>query len=228
MSTPAATTKAEQTKRTILETAMQLFLKEGYENATMREIAKRAGLSPSATYYYFPSKEHIIHHYYEEGYREHLEAAQQVLDTEKSLEKRLAGTVRAHMEIARPYHSISRTLFKTAADPEHPISPFHAESKALRDENIALFAEVVNGSTTSLTGVPTKFRNGLPELLWLYKMGVILYWIHDRSPNQEKTFRLIDFSAALVAKIVTASKIPGIKTIVNKGVDMFNEFKPYK
>lgn len=220
-------TKAEQTKKTILETAMQLFLKEGYDKATMREIAKQAKLSPGATYYYFPSKEHIIHHYYEEGYREQLAAAQDVLATQKSLEKRIAGVVRAHMETARQYHSISRVLFKTAADPTHPISPFHSESKELRDENIELFIEVVNGATTSLAGVPTKFRERLPELLWLYKMGVILYWVHDTSPNQEKTFRLIDISAALVTKIITASKIPGIKTLVNKGVEMFDEFKPY-
>lgn len=223
-----ATTKAEQTKRTILETAMQLFLREGYEAATMREIAKGAGMSPGATYYYFPSKEHIIQHYYEETYREQLAAAQEALTTEKSLERRLAGVVRAQMKAAQPYHPIARVLFKTAADPTHPISPFSAESKELRDEHIELFAELMNHSATSLAGVPKKLRDRLPELLWLYKMGVILYWIHDRSPDQEKTFRLIDISAGLIATLITASKIPGIKTLVNKGVDMFDEFKQYE
>lgn len=223
-----AMTKAEQTKRTILETAMQLFLKEGYEAATMREIAKRAGMSPGATYYYFPSKEHIIQHYYEEGHREQLVAAQEALITEKSLEGRLAAVVRAQMKAAQPYHSISRVLFKTAADPAHPISPFSAESKELRDENIRLFADLLQNSPTSLSGVPKKFRDRLPELLWLYKMGVILYWVHDRSPDQEKTFRLIDISAGLISTLITASKIPGIKTLVNKGVDMFDEFKQYE
>lgn len=222
-----ATTKAEQTKRTILETAMQLFLKEGYEAATMREIAKRARLSPGATYYYFPSKEHIIQHYYEETYREQLAAAQETLTTEKSLEGRLAGVIRAQMKAAQPYHPISRVLFKTAADPSHPISPFSAESKELREEQIQLFADLVSHSSTSLAGVPKKFRDRLPELLWLYKMGIILYWIHDRSPEQEKTFRLIDTSSRLIAMIITASKIPGIKALANKGVDMFDEYKQY-
>ncbi len=223
-----ATTKAEQTKQTILETAMQLFLKEGYDAATMREIAKRAQMSPGATYYYFPSKEHIIHHYYKETYREQLAAAQDALVMEKSLEKRLAGVLRAQMKAAQPYHPIARVLFKTAADPTHPISPFSPESKELRDEHIQLFADLMSHSATSLTGVPKKFRNRLPELLWLYKMGVILYWIHDKSPDQEKTFRLIDISAGLIAMLITASKIPGIKTLVNKGVDMFDEFKQYE
>ncbi|MGE3800835.1 MAG: TetR family transcriptional regulator [Candidatus Kapaibacterium sp.] len=222
------TTKAEETQRNILNTAMQLFLKEGYEKATMREIARKAGLSPGAAYYYFPSKEHIIQYYYEEGYEEQLEASRKVLEQEKSLEKRLAGVVRAHMEVAQPYHPISRILFKTAADPTHPISPFSSESKELRDLNIQMFVDLLEGSTTSLTGVPKKFLSRLPELLWLYKMGVILYWVHDSSPNQEKTFSLIDTSAALIAKIITASKLPGIKTLVNKGVEMFDNYKPYE
>lgn len=222
-----ATTKAEQTKRTILETAMQLFLKEGYEAATMREIAKRAGISPGAAYYYFPSKEHIIQHYYEETHREQLAAAQEVLTTEESLEGRLAGVIRAQMKTAQPYHPIARVLFKTAADPMHPISPFSAESKEVRDQNIQIFADLINHSATSLTGVPKKFRDRLPDLLWLYKMGIILYWIHDRSPDQEKTFRLIDISAGLITTVISASKIPGIKTLVNKGVNMFDEFKQF-
>ncbi len=194
----------------------------------MREIARKAGLSPGAAYYYFPSKEHIIHYYYEEGYEEQMEASRQVLETEKSLEKRLAGVIRAHMEVARPYHPISRILFKTAADPTHPISPFSPESKELRDLHIRMFADLVEGSTTSLAGIPKKFMERLPELLWLYKMGVILYWVHDTSPEQKKTFSLIDTSAAFIARIISASKIPGVKTLVNKGVEMFNAYKTYE
>ncbi len=207
---------------------MDLFLKQGYDAATMREIAKKAGMSPGAAYYYFPSKEHIIQHYYEEGYREQYKAAEAVMESETNLEKRIAGVIKARMEIAGPYHPISRVLFKTAADPSHPISPFSTESKELRDENIKLFTQVVEGSTTSLSGLSKKFRERLPELLWLYNMGIILYWIHDNSPKQEKTFKLIEVSTGLIIKIITASKIPGVKTIVNKGVDMFDQFKTYE
>ena len=225
---PATTTKAEETQKKILSTAMQLFLKEGYEKATMREIARKAGMSPGAAYYYFPSKEHIIQYYYEEGYEEQLEASRQVLEKEKSLEKRLAGVVSAHMEVANPYHSISRILFKTAADPTHPISPFSPESKELRDLNIQIFVDLLEGTTTSLSGVPKKFLDRLPELLWLYKMGIILYWVHDTSPEREKTFSLINKSAALIARIIAASKIPGVKTLVLKGVEMFDSYKTYE
>jgi AcrR family transcriptional regulator len=224
----ASPSKSEQTQQLILEIALNLFLKEGYERATMREIARQAGLSPGAAYYYFPSKEHIIQFYYEDSQRKQMMQARAVLEKETKLEQRLAGVVRAHIEVAQPYHSIARVLFKTAADPSHPISPFSAESKPVRDDNTRIFVDLLEGSAASLKGVPKKFRERLPELLWLYKMGVILYWLHDNSPKQAKTFKLIDVSAGLIASIITASKVPGVSMLVNKGVDLFDQFKTYE
>lgn len=223
-----ATEKAERTRRKIFETAMDLILEQGYEKATMRSIAKAAGMSAGAAYYYFPSKEHIVQQYYEDSYDDQVEASREVLATEKKLAPRLAGLLRVHMEVAAPFHEVSRALFATAADPAHPISPFSAESKNLRDRHVALFEELLDGTSESLSGLPKKFRARLPELLWLYKMGIILYWVHDRSPGQKKTFGLIEVSARLVAKLIAAAKIPGIKSLMNRGVDMYDEYRVYE
>ena len=37
----------------ILENALQVFLEYGYENASMRKIAARAGITPGAIYKHF-------------------------------------------------------------------------------------------------------------------------------------------------------------------------------
>lgn len=47
-------TKAEQTRRLIVEAAMNCFVEEGLQNVGYRTIAERSGLSKSAPYYYFP------------------------------------------------------------------------------------------------------------------------------------------------------------------------------
>lgn len=219
--------KAEETKQRILDVSLELFIKEGYDRATMRSIAGKAKLSAGAAYYYFPTKEHIVFHYYEQSYAEQLEVARSVLQNESRLDRRIAGVIRAHMEVARPYHAISRMLFKIAADPSHPISPFSSESASLRQKNIELFAELIEGSSGGLGTIPKKFKERLPELLWLYKMGIILYWIHDSSPEQEKTFRLIDQTSTLVSKVIALSRVPGMGTLINKAIDIFEEFKPY-
>ena len=44
----------------ITEAAMEIFIEKGYENATMEEIAKRAGMSKGGLYHYFKSKDIIL------------------------------------------------------------------------------------------------------------------------------------------------------------------------
>src|SRR5262249_3991252 len=57
--------KSEATRRHLLERALVLFKERGVEATTMRDIAKAAGLSLGAAYYYFPSKEALVFAYYE-------------------------------------------------------------------------------------------------------------------------------------------------------------------
>ena len=54
--TPARSTKAEQTRQSIIDAAMRLFRSGGYDQATMRAIADEAGVSVGNAYYYFSSK----------------------------------------------------------------------------------------------------------------------------------------------------------------------------
>ena len=44
----------------ILEAATELFAKHGFDRTSVDEIAKKAGLSKGAIYWYFPSKEKIL------------------------------------------------------------------------------------------------------------------------------------------------------------------------
>lgn len=49
--------KTSQTKPHLLETAITLFSKKGYNGVSMRDIAKEVGISPPALYNHFDSKE---------------------------------------------------------------------------------------------------------------------------------------------------------------------------
>lgn len=216
--------KAEKTRQRILDVALGLFLKHGYEKATMREIAKAAGLAPGAAYYHFESKEHLIQSYYERSYEEHLPIVEKVLEKEKDLKKRLAGAVKAHMQIAESYHGISKALFATAVNPDHPLSPFSPESKEVRDKNIDVFRRVLEGTSTT---IPERLKARLPEILWMFKMGMILYWVYDKSPRQRKTFQLVDQSCILIARLIQLSNLPILKGFSEQFVRMFYKYKFY-
>jgi AcrR family transcriptional regulator len=48
------------TRERILATALQLFLAEGYDSTSLRDIAVRLEISKAAVYYHFPAKEQIV------------------------------------------------------------------------------------------------------------------------------------------------------------------------
>lgn len=48
------------TRERILDVAAELFVDQGYENTSLREIADRLGFTKAALYYHFPSKEQIL------------------------------------------------------------------------------------------------------------------------------------------------------------------------
>jgi hypothetical protein len=105
--------------------------------------------------------------------------------------------------VIAPYHSFAATFFKTAAEPTSPLSPFSPESSPAREAAIAIFREVVDGSTAK---IDPDLRGELPDLLWLGWMGLVLYWVYDRSPDQRRTRRLVDAAVPLVDRLVGLSR----------------------
>ena len=48
--------KAKPTKDIVLETATMLFIKEGYKNVSMDDVAKACNVTKATIYYYYPTK----------------------------------------------------------------------------------------------------------------------------------------------------------------------------
>ena len=204
----ARTPRAEQTRAAITEAALALFRERGYEAATMRAIAQRAGVSTGNAYYYYGSKEELIQEFYSRNHAAHMAAARGVFAAETDLAARLHGTVRALVDVLMPYHSFAATFYKHAAEPASPLSPFSPQSSPARLASIALYRDVVEGSSARMgPGV----RERLPELLWLYSLGITLFWVHDNSDGCAKTYQLIDTTAPVIAQLVAASRLPALR-----------------
>src|ERR1700692_3733185 len=58
------TPKSEETGLRILDSALELFRQEGFDNETMRDIAGKAGVATGAAYYYYRSKDAIVVDFY--------------------------------------------------------------------------------------------------------------------------------------------------------------------
>jgi AcrR family transcriptional regulator len=223
MSKSRMTPKSIRTRQKILDAALLLFAEKGYEKATMRQIAAQADMAPGSIYHHFPTKEHIVQAFYDALHEEHAQACVTILLSEAKLEHRLREVVRKKIQLAEPFKKVSSVLFRVASDPENPLSPFSAQSSPTRDKSLAQFRELVSGSSARL---PADVEIILADYLWLYQMGIILYWIHDKSENSQKTFRLIDRTVKLIQTLVELSSLPLVAPFRKKFTKLMLEFLP--
>lgn len=219
----AAPSKSEQTRALILETAMRLFRERGYDRTTMRAIATEAGVSVGNAYYYFEGKEHLIQGFYDRIAAEHRLVVREILDRETELEARLAGVLKAWLDIATPYHEFAVQFFKNAADPDSPLSPFSPESEHARLQAIGVHREVLAGSGTK---VAPELREVLPELMWLAQMGLVLYWIFDRTEDRARSHRLAERGARITARSVALARFRVLRPLVREVHELFTDFLP--
>jgi AcrR family transcriptional regulator len=214
---PGASPKSERTREQIVAAALELFREQGYQGTTMRAVAARAGVSVGNAYYYFGSKEELIQGFYDHLVAEHTAACAAVFAASTDLADRLRGTLLAWLAAAEPYHRFAGRFFASAAQPENPLSPFSRASSPARDASIALYRELVDGSSTR---VGEELAGTLPELLWLYQLGVVLYWVHDSSAGAARTRTLVEHTAPMVARLVRLSRLPVIRPLSRQTVQL--------
>jgi AcrR family transcriptional regulator len=202
------TTKGEHSRAAIFDAALALFQERGYEATTMRAIAESAGVSLGSSYHYFASKEHLVLEFYRHTHVLHLAAIEPLLAREHDLTARLRGTVRAVVITCEPFHEFAGAIFGTVANPASPLNPFGRESKALRDEVIELYAGVVKGSDAR---IPDDIAAELPTLLWLYQMGILYFWIFDKSPGRLRTLEVIDQTTELMVRLLGLANLPVLR-----------------
>jgi AcrR family transcriptional regulator len=219
---PDLTPRAEQTRTAITEAALRLFREKGYEATTMRAIAREAGVSTGNAYYYFGSKEELVQQFYAHNHADHVAASRAVLQAETEFAARVRGTLRALIDVNGPYHAFAARFFKHAAEPSSPLSPFSKESSPAREAAIALWREVVDGSATR---IDRELRGQLPELLWLYSMGIVLFWVHDTSPGCAKTYRLIDRTVPLADRLVALSRVRIMRSTIRDIVSIIADMR---
>jgi AcrR family transcriptional regulator len=217
-----ATPKAEETGLRILDAALDLFRQGGFESATMRDIAREAGVATGAAYYYYASKDAIVMDYYERASAEMQPKIAAALERARGLEDRLREVIRVKLVHFAPNRGVLRALLKNGADPKHPISPFSVETRGIRDTDVAWFARVVDDCGIR---IPRDLLPELPGVLWFFQMGVIYYWVIDESPRQARTEKLLELASKNVATLVRLSSLPLMRPVRRLMIELIATLK---
>jgi len=204
------TARAEDTRRKIYDAAMELFREKGFDETTMRDIAAKAGVALGGAYYYFSSKDAIVLAFYAEMQEASNAPVLAALSHEKKLKQRLRRVLDRRFQLLAPNRKFCAALFRHAPDSSDPLSPFSEETRAIREGAIEHMRLAIEESDAK---VPSDLRPRLPYLLWLYQMALIMFWLYDRSPNQERTKRLMDKSLHLLVRLLRLSALPLMKPL---------------
>ena len=215
----APTRKSEETRRRILEAALALFAERGFEATTMRDVASRAGVATGAAYYYFGSKDELVLEFYRESQTLAETGAAARLGATADLKARIASLLDAKFDQFGPHRKMLAALFRIASDPASVVSPFGVHTRDIRDSAIDLFRQALEGSSTK---IPKDLAPHLPRLLWLYQMGLILFWIYDESEGQRRTHRLKEASLDVVVKLIRIARFPLLGPVRSSVVDLLD------
>jgi AcrR family transcriptional regulator len=206
-----------RTRDAIVNAALELFREHGFEGTTMRAVADRAGVSVGNAYYYFSSKDELVQGFYDQLVAEHRALALPELAGRTDLADRLGTALHAWVTVAEPYREFAGRFFAVAAQPGNPLSPFSPESGPARAAAVDLYREVLAGSRGD---VDPELARELPELLWLHNLGIVLFWVHDRSPAATRTRLLVDRTVPIVARLVRLSRLPLLRPLGRQVVDV--------
>jgi AcrR family transcriptional regulator len=199
--------RSTETRSRILSTALATFRQAGLDSATMRQISKDAGVALGAAYYYFPSKEAIVQAFYDTVQQEHRQRVSAALsESGADLEARLRIAFHSKLDMLEPDRKLLGALFRYTGEPDHPLSTLGPGTRTNRERSIAVFALAIGDQK-----LPEDIRALLPTALWALHMGILLYFIYDTSPNQERTRKLVDGVLSLVVRLLALVTFPLLK-----------------
>jgi AcrR family transcriptional regulator len=185
----------------------------------MRDIAAKAGVAVGAAYYYFRKKEDLVHEYYlmlEEG--SSAEAVRLCAAT-TSFKARIRGIISFKLHQVTPDRSLTKVLARIASDPDNQLSPFSRETQHIRDKAIRMMEQLLEGSDLKCG---TELRPHAARLIWLLFMGMIFFWIQDRSPFQKQTEKLSEIAVNLTDKVLWLSSLPLTGAINRLTIELTN------
>jgi hypothetical protein len=106
-------------------------------------------------------------------------------------------------------HSVENWEAEIASNSD-PLSPFSVETAHIRDQDISLFGRAATDSRIKL---PSNIQPYLPRLLWMYQMGLILFWVYDRSPGQRRTALLFEKTLKMILITLKIAAVPLLRPV---------------
>ena len=195
---PAPSEQHGDVRRLVLDAAIAIIELEGAESLSMREVARRAGVSHQAPYHYFSDRSGIFAAISEEGFTGLAQAFRDVHETEMPAAK--AGFI-AYLNFARKHVGHFRVMFRNdiCGVTSHALTQTAADSAF---EELRLMVSRITGP-----GIDPNKAFTFAAMLWSLSHGLATLVIDGPLPNkvppgtdlESQIQAVIDLSSNMVA-----------------------------
>ncbi len=211
------TAGGEETRLRLYEAAIALIGERGYEAATLRDVAGRAGVSPALLYRYFPNKRAVVLSLYDQLSETF---AQQAAEMPRGKwRERFIFALELSLRALGPHRVTLRALAPVmVGDGEEGVFAQQATFSRLRVQSA--FQEAVTGATDA----PKRpLGESLGHLLYLAHLGVVLWWLLDRSPGQRATSALVGLIRQMLPSAALALHLRPVRGFVQSAAALFRD-----
>lgn len=202
------TEQGAETRRHLYDTALGLIQDRGFEETTLRDIAKQARVSVGLLYRYFPSKRAIVLALYDELSAGYAERAAKL--EPGPWRQRFLFALRTSLEVLGPHRGTLKALVPVivGGEDEGLFAPATAFSRVR-------VQSVFRAAVSEAEDAPGRTdAEALGRLLYVVHLAVILWWLLDRSPGQRATAGLVALLERLLPAASLVLRVPGAGAFV--------------
>jgi len=200
--------KTKHRKDRIMEAALRIFAEKGFQNSTIAEISKEAGVSEATIYEYFGTKEDLLFSIPEKVSRESNRELEQILPFLSGVEDRMRAILRTYVRLyqTNPHYS-ALVLLQLMSNKRFRQTTAHG---AIRDSAHLLLDSIQEGIRN---GNFKKDSN--PYLIRSILLGTIehmfIYWHMRGGPKDMVIMDLLDpFMEIVLNGIRAKEEGPGL------------------
>lgn len=189
----------------LLEAAVDVITEKGFRTATMREIARKAGVGESTIYNYFPTKERIAYGWCAEVQRRVIARLKALPDFhELRLREQIQQLIETELECWLGSREFMREVFAITWHSPFGASAYLTETRELLD---SIVIELIDAAIEAGEIPDQPFRDVMPRLFWDYLTGIFVYWLADDTDRFDNTTRLVDQTSTIIADVLQTALI---------------------
>ena len=164
----------------ILDKALQLASKTGWEQLTLQQVALAMQISLADIYHHFQTKDQLVDAWFDRADIAMLSAQ---ISAELPAKERLQQAIQHWLAALAPYHKLSGQMLLYKLEPGH----IHLQlGGVLRISRTVQWLREAAGLTAS--GVA---RIGQELALTSLFVAVFIYWLNDSSPGQQRSLNIL-------------------------------------